>query len=408
MRTTWIYLALLLILLPACSSPGADAPTTAISPDLTAQQAEMSGGYVCWATCDFVIARDASEWEVIPGRGADASWGYHLNAVKLLEVSPGKNCINIWKIKLLPSGDLAVDISITHPYNDPCYTGFDVRGIIMFPSSQFLPDNELRAGGGMEPLVVTDWFASHRKGDAELVNPDGYTTIWSPYQVSDQKHKFELEEGYPIFGYYHGRMASGDHVGTINGFKRYYTHKNRHMFQPGYTVTRTFIIRPPAEGPIQASYAVYAHWAPPSVYPVKNPALDFPSEANSPLPYEFWIEQVGPIKPDTPQEVQAESLLWHIKYWHFGIDTWWDIHVDLLGCGYSGGNQYLVEAFDKCPDCYQETTFDTDYCSIPDILPGTWPVVFLLKVIYKKYDHYWPVATDYYIAWLDIEACDDE
>jgi len=407
MKTPWIHLAILLCLIPACSGrPPSDVVAPGTAPDLEVREALSNGGDVCWGTCDLVIARDGSEWEVIPRRGAQGTWGYHLNAVKLLEISPGKECIKIAKVSVLPGGDLAVDISITHPYDDPIYTGFDVRGIIMFPSSQYLPDNELRAKGGQEPAgQVHIWFASYRKGDAELMNADGYTSIWSPYEISDQKYDYELEDGYPIFGYYEGGMASGEHVGTHNGFKRYYTNENRHMFEVGRTATRTFVVRPPAEGQIEACYAVYAHWAPPLVYPVTDPAADFGPEANSPLPYEFWIEQVGPIDPDAPCEVSAENVLWHIKYWHFGIDTWIPVWTDLIGGSHAIG---LTEAFDKCPDCYHLNSFGTAYPAIPDICPGTWPVLFVLHVdpdglMYNGY-----LATDYYIAWLDIEALDDE
>jgi len=418
MRTSWIYLLVLLMFLPACSSGAKNTPTTALTPDLTAQQAEMAARDVCWGTCDFIIARDGSDYSIVPRRSADVVyyWGYHVNVVKLLEVSPGKNCINITKIKLLPGGDLAVNISITHPYNDPCYTGFDVKGIIMFPSSQLIPDPEIYECVHGEP--PTSWqlrFASFRKGDAELMNPDGHTMIWAPDNRSDQEHYFEIEDAdLPILRYYPGRMASGEDLGSFNGFKTYYTHKNRHMFQPGYTVTRTFIIRPPAEGPIEVSYAVYAHWAPPSVYPVKNPAVDFPPEANSPIPYEFWIEQVGPIDADAPDEVNAESILWHIKYWHFGPDSGpenWDPAscMDLLHCSQGSGFWLLEEAFDVCPDCYRTNKFRPlcdPYC-YP--LPGTVPVIFYFKVRPPGWKSTHPVlATANYIAWLDIEAYDGE
>jgi hypothetical protein len=410
MKTSWAYLAVLLWFIPACSSRvPSDLTAPGSGGGLEVREVSGGAGCVCWGTCDLVIARDGSEWEIIPSRGADGTWGYHLNAVKLLEVSPGKDCIKIAKVNVLPNGDLAVDVSITHPYDDPIYTGFDVRGIIMLPSSQFLPDNELRAHGGLEPLgQVHTWFASYRKGDAELINPDGYTLIWSPYEISDQKHMCELEEGYPIFGYYDGRMASGDHVGTHNGFKRYYTNENRHMFEVGRTATRSFVIRPPAEGPIEASYAVYAHWAPPSVYPVTNPAVDFPPEANSPLPYEFWIEQIGPIDPDAPRAVQAIDILWHIKYWHFGIENWAYGWCDLLGNGAAGGDISLTQAFDQCPDCYRLTGFFTSYAGIPDILPGAWPVKFTLNIDNDGKALPPHLATEYYIAWLDIDAADGE
>jgi len=404
MKTSWLYPALLLLLLPACSSLGRNASTVAPSPDVTLQQAQGSSRYLSWGFYDLMIARDGSEYSVVPTRSAEAYyyWGYHLNAVKLLEVSPGKNCIKISKVNVLANGDLEVDISITHPYDNPMYTGFDVRGIIMFPSSQYIPD----------PDLVDDYpsfwhrrFASCRKGDAELMNPDGYTTIWAP-DDRYQHYDYDLEKGYPIFGYYQGRMASGEDLGTINGFKRYHSNENRHMFEVARTVTRTFVIRPPAQGPIKASYAVYAHWAPPLVYPVANPATDFGPEANSPLPYEFWIEQIGPIDPDAPKEVQAENVLWHIKSWHFGIDYWIDGWTDLMGGGHGSGDIWLMEAFDKCPDCYLLNKFYVTYQ--PDVLPGNWPAIFILHLDPDGKMYTPDLATDFYISWLDIEAYDGE
>jgi len=416
MRTTWIYLTLVLIFLPACSWLAADTAATAPSLDLPLPR-ECIGSDVSWGVYDLVIARDGSEYTLVPRRSAEAVyyWGYHINAVKLLEVSPGKNCIRIAKVNVLSNGDLAVDISITHPYEDACYTGFDVKGIIIFPSSQYIADPEIYEHNYGKPPQYWFWrFASYRKGDAELMNPDGHTMIWAPDNRSRQEHYFDIEEGdLPILRYYPGRMASGEDLGTINGFKTYYSNKNRHMFEAGRTVTRTFIIRPPAEGPIEASYAVYAHWAPPSVYPVTNPAVDFPPEANSPIPYEFWIEQVSPIDPDAPDEVKAESLLWHIKYWHFGPDSGpenWDPEgwLDLMNGSYGSGIS-LEEAFDICPDCYRTDIFYISWETFCDFVPGTLPVIFFYSVRPPGWKSYHPrLATANYIAWLDFEACDGE
>jgi len=408
MRTQWVYLVLLLLLLQACSS---GITTDVVTPGQVetpqVQESSRNAGYVSWGTYDMVIARDGSEWEIVPNRDADGSWGMHLNAVKLLEVLPGHDCIKIPKIVLLDNGDLAIDISITHPYNNAVYTGFDVRGIIMFPASQYIRCPEMHEKAGLPP--PSNWhyrFASYRKGDAELIDPDGYTSIWSPYNIHDQKLRFELEEGFPIFEYFEGKMASGEDLGSINGFKRYYSNETRHMFEVGHTEARTYIVRPPETGPIQASYAIYAHWAVPDNIPVMNPATDFGPEANSPLPYDFYVEQVGIYDPDAPAAVNAASVLFHIKSWNFGIDNLWMNHTDLFGCGF--GVYEILEAFDECPDCYRTGDLSTDYYKVPDELPGKWPVLFHLFIDNDGNCLAPHLATDDYILWMDIEAYDGQ
>ena len=414
MKTSIIAVILCALICIGCSGAGAlnsVVPEPDGQPQAITQHTEHAADaarWITWGVCQLVIARDGSGYSVTPERSADAYWGYHLNAVKLLEVSPGQNCIKISKIELLANSDLAVDISITHPYNNPVYTGFDVRGIIMFPSSQWLKDPELVEYLGWN---YGNWhwrWASCRKGDAELMNPDGYTTIWAPYYGNYYypENYYELEEGFPIFGYYQGKMASGDDIGTVNGFKYYYSNETRHMFEAGKTVTRTFIIRPPEQGPIEATYSVYAHWVEPLEIPVTDPAKDFGPEANSPLPYEFRIEQIGPIDMDAPPEVRAQNLLWHIKYWHFGIESWNPGGSDLLASGTCGPS--FTESFDKCPDCYMIQSFTTSYCLFPDYLPGTMAVLFSLAIDNDGSPFAPHLATDYYIAWLDFEACDGE
>lgn len=405
MRTPSLLLALLILLLPACATYTGSNPMSSDTSNMYAQtQNARQPGYVSWGVYDLHIARDGSSYSVVPRRSAeDYDWGYHLNAVKLLEVSPGKNCVKIARIEILDNGDLAVDISITHPYSNPIYTGFDVRGIIMFPSSQYIPDNELREKAGLEPCGMWwERYATHKKGDAELMNPDGYTTIFAPddpYQWGD----YYIEEGYPIFEYYEGRMASGDELGVINGYKRYYSNETRHMFEVNETVTQTFVIRPPVEGPIEASYAVYAHWCEPLRMPVTDPLTDFGPEANSPMPYEFWVEQTGPLDPDAPDEVNAQNVVWHIKYWDWGPDTWYQVNGTLLnhGAGYA-----LHEAFDICPDCYLSGFYIGTYHLIPDALPGSWHYNFFLVIHDPK--ELRDLAVDWYICDFYIEAKDGE
>jgi hypothetical protein len=329
---------------------------------------------------DIEIARDGSSYTVVPDRSANGEYGeygVHLNALKLLEESPCADCIKLSNVYLLPNGDVSVDVSIIHPFNNAYCTGFDVRGIIMFPASQVWPDNHLRELVELDPWEgLVDSSSHHELGDAELMNPDGYTAAWAPDANWDCV--CPIPYGYPIGAYYPGKFASGDNIGTINAFKRYYSSEERHMFEVNKTVTRTFVIRPPASGPIQACYAVYAHWAPPINTPVTNPLVDFGPEANSILPYEFWIEQVQPLDPDAPDSENALRIKWHIKMHQFvfgdhEIFTAGSI-ASLFGDSSTGGD------FVPCPGepdtyFYEKCPGFTYYVKLNELYPGSLPTV---------------------------------
>ncbi len=394
---------------PATDSANAqDSGISSLHDDL------RSGCYLNWGEYKLEIARDGSYGFVTPSRSAmESHWGVHLNAVKLLEVHPCTDCIELSNIHVLHNGDVSVDVTLRHPW--PAYppvnkfcTGFDVRGIILFPSSQYTPDPELRKQAGQAPLPPDYWlhrFSSHEKGDAELMNPDGWTRIWAP-DLDD--YNTVVDEGLPIFQYYEGKWAAGENLGTINAFKYYWTNENRHMFEVGRSATRTYVIRPPDEGPIQASYIVYAHWALPTRQPVVDPATDFPVEANSPMPYEFWITQDAPVDFDDPDEEQGLPLRWHVKtwppfedynrLWFFsianlimpGIQT--GIHIEPHPNG--GEDDYFADAFG--PDCYKR---------IPDALPGEWTYIFRVCVKHPTYPDYGrAVGEQFYITKIYIDS----
>jgi len=406
-------MTLSLILIVGCASnrnPAATSPSLCDAGEAVVDQgADRWGSFQPWGFYRLEIARDGSRADMIPDRTASVSWGYHLNAVKLLETSPCTNCLSLGNIYVLANGDLSVDISIKHPFDNPVYTGFDVRGIIMFPASQYFPDNDLRALANLEPWG--DWhnrWSSWKKGDAELMNPDGWTEIWAP--DTERWHSdFDLPySAYPIQNYYPGKFASGEDLATINAYRHYWSNANRHMFEVGKTVARTYIIRPPAEGPVLASYAIYAHWDEPLKIPVTDPTTDFGPEANSPIPYEFWVTQDSVIDPDAPNDVKAKHIHWHIKSWSIGSEYWILVHRDLLYVGGCGGNAQPHPS--GLADDYGLGSFDTDaYELVPGWLPGEWTYLFIMEVANPK-QPWWklPLATDWYIADIAIEAPDGE
>jgi len=389
----------------------ANLPTVQLTDSELIPQA-IASCYLDWGTYDLEIASDATCVRVKPARNPSGKYGIHLNATKLLEAGPCYDCLSTGNLKLLPNGDVSIDISITHPYSDARYTGFDVRGIIMFPASQNFPDVELRKAAGWDDnyggYVIR--IASSEKGDAELMNPDGWTTIWSPdveelWGVWDQ-----IEEGdYPILKYYAGKYASGENLSVISPFRRFHSNETRHMFEVGKTVTRTYIIRPPASGPIKASYAICAHWAPATNVPVSDPALDFPPEANSPTPFEFTITQDEPIDPDDISWESAKHLHYRIKAWNSDLSSWVVTLLD-IGCISNPGGQFEPYPGGE-PDEYYFAGFTAlPWENIPGCLPADCLYVFRLEMMDPEHV-WWPelrLGTDFYIFKIAIEASDGE
>jgi len=349
---------------------------------LTSQNFE-TGGNIPWGYYNLEIARDGSSADVIPLRDVEQMpWGYHMNVAKFLEAGPCTNCLTTSNVHLLPNGDVSVDISIKHPFMDRRFTGFDVRGIIMFPASQTYPDNHLRELSGLQPLNTWRFrVANHEFGDAELMNPDGWTCAWAPEEGKSWDYDWYtdfLPEDYldlQIFQYYPGQFASGENLSTLSAFKRFYTTEVRHMFEAGHTDTRKYIIRPPDSGPILASYAVYAHWSPADNIPVIDPETDFPPEANSPLPYEFVISQDAPLDQDAPLEVTLGQVHWHVKTWDIGPEFWRGSVAAFNLVGYGGG-PLLPHPSGEPDDYYLENAdYFTGYTQIPDAFPGTWTMI---------------------------------
>src|SRR4030042_3017822 len=90
-----------------------------------------AGPYRLWGEWTFYISAVHDRVDVVPQRDLHL----HLNALKFLE-DYCKNCLQIVSIK--NNGDSTVDLTvrITHPFKGfPQYTGFDVKGVIMFNGS---------------------------------------------------------------------------------------------------------------------------------------------------------------------------------------------------------------------------------------------------------------------------------
>jgi hypothetical protein len=304
MRNT-ILLMLLIAVITGCARDPVVPPSKSVEqPVLRANADVWEGPYHLWSEHTFYINENHDKIDAVPRRQGRL----HLNALKFLE-SYCEDCVKI--ISIYNNGDGTVDLAvkITHPFpGHPEYTGFDVKGIVMFNGSEV--NEETQPG---HPLWPQPFRMSWRElGDPELLNADGYTHRWSPWYDSGSDK--------PIFKYWAGKHSSGTPTANINGFLYFYSNEERHMFECDESVTRTYHISLPP-GPVVVGYAVEACWEPPTVTPVVNPATDFPFSANQPEAYhfKFVVNDGNPVTdPDccnyenwTVHEVRAEIQFWY-------------------------------------------------------------------------------------------------
>ena len=206
--------------------------------------------------------------EVIPFRRAPS----HLNVVQWLEQNPCSDCVRVADVSVHSDGTVDLDIALRHPFSSLNFTSFDVRGILMFGGSLTFPT----AGMNVPDRIL---------GDGELLNADGYTTLYNP-----------LTSGHGMESYLKGELASEPPPSCIlNAFRRFTSEgsgNSRNAFYAADEVTVRYTIIPPA--PFVFAYAVDACWAPPITKPVEDPMTDFPPEANCPEPWRILISDLGP------------------------------------------------------------------------------------------------------------------
>ena len=224
----------------------------------------------------FFINKAHDKVDVVPRRMGR----FHLNSLKFLE-DYCADCLKITNIHNNGDGTIDLTVRITHPFpGHPEFTGFDVKGIIMFKGSHLVPFWAKTIFPYGDPPPDNNYFYVSWKdtGDPEVLNADGYTVLWSPWWDSDKPQA--------IFNYWPGKYSNGTPTANINGYLNFYTDEERHMFRCDDYVERTYQIWLPP-GPVVAGYAVDACWEPPTVTPVQDPVSDFPITANQPEPYYY-------------------------------------------------------------------------------------------------------------------------
>ncbi len=235
--------------------------------------APPSGRYA-WGVFDVAVDPSADE-PIIFTPLRDAS--FHMNIRKYLEDNPCADCLQISNFQITSKG-FKVDVSITNPFDTGSnFYGFDVRGIFYFGGSCIFPQLEVIAPS---PL----------KGDAYLVNPDGYTTIFNAVDYP----------GNGLLGYSKGNLVPMDmynpnaNLGMFMAFhseEQSEEHGGRRGFFPGDTVTRQYEIVTPSNGSLHYGYAIDACWDLPNISPPTG-VDDFPLTANCYEPYRVDITEV--------------------------------------------------------------------------------------------------------------------
>ena len=253
------------------SSPINPADPVSALPGISAieKNRDTESNRFIWAYYRIEIDTDGGKIEAVPARDALGHW----NVLKFLEQGPCSNCVKIANMQPSGNGTLLVDIEVKHPFADPTFTGFDVRGICMFTGTHDFP----AAGFNL---------SDRTKGEGELVNPDGFTTLYN--YTTQGKGPGGLQ------GYQKGKFAGNKSpIVTLSGFKRFVSSdvsNNRNAFYSGDDLTETYEIDL-ADNPGGFGYAVDACWVQPTNKPVTDPMTDFPPNANCPEPWKITVTE---------------------------------------------------------------------------------------------------------------------
>ena len=288
------------------------AENSAVEPskDFTGIAKSVESNRYMWGYWLVEIDFETLSAEVVPVRNLEG----HFNVLKFLEQEPCFNCFKLAGIIPNPDGTFNVNVQMKHPFPGLAqYTGFDVRGIAMFNGSREFPASGLR-------------MSDSSLGDAEILNADGYTTMYNP-----------LTAGYGLEGYVKGNYADiFPPNSTLNAYKRFISDHPlnvRNAFYCYDTVIAVYrLIKPEPPTPLVFGYAIDASWVLPSKTPVIDPMTDFPPEANCPEPW----------------KIQEKLVLNQL----FGGGGSVSMHIDVYDRG--GAESHFTPRL-ECPDLFDGT-----------------------------------------------------
>jgi hypothetical protein len=364
MRSLFLFGIIAMALLIGVSCAKSDSPLQPSETQTTGSVASVSkdNNHYLWAYNLVSYDPATNDFEVVPLRTVADHW----NVVKYLEKGPCTNCVTIKGTKKLINNNLLVTVQIKHPFPVANFTGFDVRGIAMFKGTQNFPINGLKASNGL-------------KGEAELMNADGFTALYNPTTVGKGPGGLQ--------GYLKGKMAAGLPDSTVNGFKMFNSPNpnSRNYFLAGASISSDFEIKLPT-GVFVFGYAVDGSWVKPDVTPVTNPNTDFPDEANCSEPYSVKVFEDA--STSTLTNSGGKTTLEIYVYDHQGKDS------------YKAPTVECSELFTGLtPATWMETIDDYDKWTV-DINNSNFAAKGKYKVLVKVEDNDNDGSTD----WLDLST----
>jgi len=288
----------LLFITMACSNGQDISPTDPSSGDsisnayapnsmlTTAGVQEAAAGRYLWGYWDMYWDPETQELTAVPVRDTQV----HINILRFLEDTLCETCLVIGDNEFNVDGDLEVEIGIIHPidydgkYVQEVFTGFDVRGIAIFEGTYYFDENGVKIS--YEP-----------NDEYTLVDPDGYTRLWSPAEFPP-----DPVDGRPIFEYYPAKYEVDgiDMTTTLNPYMAFFTMAERRVFESAGHDERIFTIRFPGDPfsvPLKFGYAVDTSWAKPANIDAPEVPEDFPMNANSWEAYRLMAVVGGELTP---------------------------------------------------------------------------------------------------------------
>jgi len=224
---------------------------------------------------------------IIPVRYSATHW----NILSWLEQTSCADCLSIRYTGTSPEGNLLIDVSITHPFDNPNLTGYDVRGIAIFDGSGSFPEFDLNYSDG-------------NLGDGEVVNADGFTTLYNVETAGSGLNGLQ--------GFIEGTRGTATLPNSkLNGYKQFNSEDSGYTFLPGDTVTVGYEIDMP-DNQFVFGYAVDASWTPPSGGHMEEP-------------YRIDIN-VMPVG-DGVSEGGGESII-EVTYYHHNVRSCYSPHIE--------------------------------------------------------------------------------
>ncbi len=278
-------------------------------------------GNFLWGYWQGSIDLASSEIELTQMRQAE----FHANLTSVLQSHPLGLSYQFKGFDMIEKA-VDVDVTLTHPYPNSDFRGFDARGIFMGPGNTVISQAD---PGVIYPAV----------DGTRVLNADGYTRWWNAVEFTTAgMYGYDDETVVPEFlipettlnpyKYFADCLSNDDPVvPNVNT-------SNRGTFSTEGNppeVTRRYKIAFPSDGGYMKfifHYAVDVSWAAPdNGTPAPKPIEDFPSDANCPEAYHIAVDTTGSTafyKNETESggdlQLAIEVFDWQADDNPFGID----------------------------------------------------------------------------------------